>query len=256
MPKIKLYQIDAMKDDKRLMFLDRESLKKLTGSDEVDSSIYDLVYEGNVNFESLENIFVMFNYHLPDGYIGRSMSVSDVVEIGDGDGAEPKFYYCDRVGFTLISFDPEKCGRNTLFSDGPQTEADARLRVVLVKPNEPPKEVYIRPDLETMQQIVAGYIEVISPYNDGTAIVCNEEAKIFDLPPNRALYDKRKNIVDVICGDFFVVGARPEDEDFSSLTSDQVKKYLNMFRSPEKFLQTEKGIRVTFENAKSDRDAR
>ncbi len=80
---IKIYQINSDKDSKRVRFADLESLNRegLT----VDPSIYEKVFEGELDTNDLETIFGMLNSpkKTPDGYSGRSMSVSDIVEVCD-----------------------------------------------------------------------------------------------------------------------------------------------------------------------------
>ena len=48
---------------------------------------------------TLENLFERFNISVlqPKDFTGRSMSVSDIVEL-DG-----KYYYCDHIGFKKIT---------------------------------------------------------------------------------------------------------------------------------------------------------
>ena len=45
------------------------------------------------------------NLERPEGYKGRSLSVSDVVEIVDENG-DSTFHFCDSIGFKQIDFDP------------------------------------------------------------------------------------------------------------------------------------------------------
>ena len=105
--KIAIYQINHERDSKRVMFLDYERMKKRQSG--IDSSIYDKVFDGDVPCEDLEDVYRMFNLNAPEGFGGRSFSVSDVVEI---DGADRKtYYYCDGYGFRRVSFDSEKAVR-------------------------------------------------------------------------------------------------------------------------------------------------
>ena len=53
--------------------------------------------------------------------------------------------------------------------------------------------------------------------------VCNDEGKLLGLPMNRALTDESGVPYDIVCGTFFVVGIG--DEDFTSLTEQQIEKY-------------------------------
>lgn len=46
-----------------------------------------------------EMLFIRYNADYPRGYTGRSMSVSDIVELSDGGGT----WFCDSVGFKRIA---------------------------------------------------------------------------------------------------------------------------------------------------------
>lgn len=106
--KINIYQINHERDDKRLMFFGLDEVQKLTGSKLVKAEIYDKIFSGDVDCHSLEDVYRKFNEDHPAGYKGRSLSVSDVVEIVESDNTEKGFYYCDNFGFKTISFKPEK----------------------------------------------------------------------------------------------------------------------------------------------------
>ena len=69
---------------------------------------YEKVFEGNVGIDeegesgiidALERLYYVFNVAHPTGYQGRSLSVSDVVKLGDD------YYYVDIVGFRKIPMD-------------------------------------------------------------------------------------------------------------------------------------------------------
>ena len=62
-------------------------------------------------------------------------------------------------------------------------------------------------------------------------MICNDEGKLLGLPLNRALRDEEGEIYDVIAGSFFVCGAPPDSENFTSLTDEQVQKYKAIFDS-------------------------
>ena len=63
----------------------------------IDLKDYEVTYEGELDYpempNALEELFKIFNIKIPEDFKGRSMSISDVVEI-DG-----KNYYCDFVGW-------------------------------------------------------------------------------------------------------------------------------------------------------------
>ena len=106
--KIRIYQINLGRDHKRVAFQGLDALEKFNGSKELDSEIYDCVFSGEVDCKGLENVFQKFNNDRPEGYKGRSLSVSDVVEIIEAKDVEPSFYFCDYVGFKKVEFDPEE----------------------------------------------------------------------------------------------------------------------------------------------------
>ena len=57
---------------------------------------------------------------------------------------------------------------------------DKKLEVIWVQPMREPQLIEIDNDLESMQELVDGYIEEYMPFEDDAAIVCNEEG--WDLP--------------------------------------------------------------------------
>lgn len=74
---------------------------------------YQLVYDGELIHPRewtekavLERIYEHCNDDLPEGYRGHSLSMSDVVELYDGDNRD--FFYCDEHGFTPVKFDADQ----------------------------------------------------------------------------------------------------------------------------------------------------
>ena len=61
-----------------------------------------------------------------------------------------------------------------------------------------------------------------SPHN-----VCNDEGKLLGLPWNRALTDDHGVPYDIVCGTFFVAGLK--EDDFASLTEQQIEKYKDKY---------------------------
>ena len=66
---------------------------------------YNKVFEGELSTQDndlviLEHLFHVFNVDHPDGYKGRSLSVSDIVVIEEG--AERRVYYCDSFGWEVL----------------------------------------------------------------------------------------------------------------------------------------------------------
>ncbi len=117
---------------------------------------------------------------------------------------------------------------------------DSKIKVLLVEPEKYPKEIVIDDTLEAMQEVVDGDIEEYMPFDDDVAIICNEEGKMRGLPLNRAVYvqdNDKKEMVDIICGKFFICYAPPESESFQSLPDDMMKKYKEQFKYPERFFK-------------------
>ena len=103
------------------------------------------------------------------------------------------------------------------------------VRVLVVQTNRlKPWDVYIYDTLAGMQQTVNGSIEYFEPWNDNVAIVCNEEGKINGMRPNRKVYSESGRLLDIIYGDFFIIGVDDEGGNVS-LTDEQVNKYMTMF---------------------------
>lgn len=109
-----------------------------------------------------------------------------------------------------------------------------KINVLLVKPNQIPKMVTINSDLKSLQNVVGGNIQVVYPFYDEVAIVCNDEGKLDNLNLNRGLFDENGNLYDIIAGNFFVCDC--SGEDFGSLKEEHIAKYKEMFYYPEKFM--------------------
>ena len=183
MTEFSIYQINTDRDDNRVCFLGLDTLERFQHSKEVDPALYDRIYDGKLDCNSLEAIYEKFNIDHPADYKGRSLSVSDVVEIRESDTLNPGFYFVDSIGFNLISFDKSLCKEPVKASDG-------KISVLLVEPNKYPKMIEIDDTLEAMQAVVGGDIEEYMPFEDEVAIICNEEGKITGMAPNRAVYEE------------------------------------------------------------------
>ena len=105
--RIKLYQVNLKRDRNHVAFVGMERLEMYQGTRDIDSAIYDLVYEGENNDTSLEAVFQRFNIFPPSGYTGRSMSVSDVIE-EVVENEHSRFWFCDTCGFVEVAFEVSK----------------------------------------------------------------------------------------------------------------------------------------------------
>ena len=348
MTEFSIYQINVDRDTANVCFIGMESLEKIKGTKGVNAAAYDRVYDGKMDCISLENIYQKFNVDHPADYKGRSLSVSDVVEIRESDTLNPGFYFVDSIGFKSISFGKSLCKE-------PVEAGSGKISVLLVEPNKYPKMIEIDDTLEAMQAIVGGDIEEYMPFEDEVAIVCHEEGKLIGLPPNRAIYaepetveltyselaDRFRNaesegkkhltgyivfsqesfnkpydeksrtyavssdnkafkaglggysiygscldgsdpcvrldgymrgenawkiekcylkeasreMLDIICGKFFICHAPYEAERFQSLPPDLAEKYREKFQYPERFARiNDKIVAVPFKPAKADRE--
>lgn len=188
---IRIYQVNPQRDTHMVMFMSYDRLEKLQGTTEIDSAIYDKVFQGEVDCKNIKGVYTMFNINHPEGYKARSLSVSDVVEVIDPDSGKSSFHFCDSVGFQEVTFQPEQCQLGKYFTEPSPKEI---ISVLLVQPGKYPKMVEIEPTLESMQHVVGGDIEEYMPFEDEVALICNEEGKITGLPLNRAVYAEPQEV--------------------------------------------------------------
>lgn len=230
--KICIYQISSERDNNRVCFMGLDSLAHFQGSEQIDSSIYDKVYEGEVACANLEDVYQMFNLDHPADYRGRSLSVSDVVEVNGAARVEPGFYFCNSIGFQKVTFEPEKA----------QQPNQNTIRVLLLEPGKLAQVTEIDDSLAGMQKIVDGCIEGYYPFAEKVCIVVNDEGKINGMPLNRAVYGENKEILDIIAGTAFICDCRGEN--FASLSDEQLKRYATQFKYPERFYRANGDIKA------------
>ena len=123
-----------------------------------------------------------------------------------------------------------------------EKQTENTLTVLVVAPGEKPKVETIDCGLESLQQQVGGYIEAVYPFEEPVGLVCNEEGKINGMQLNRALRDDENSIYDIVSGTFLVVGLG--EEDFCSLTPEQIEKYSEHFAEPEMFFMLDGEIQA------------
>lgn len=125
------------------------------------------------------------------------------------------------------------------------------LRVIYCKPNEAAEVVEIYDDLEAMQDLVGGLIEPYDPfYSDSdpryenVILVCNEEGKLRQMPPCRAIIDEDGRLMDVIRGPFFLCYSPIDSEKFDSIPLDLEEEFLKKYEKPERFFRKGNSISV------------
>ena len=223
---IRIYQVNLGRDEKRVAFQGLDALEHFNGSKELDCGIYDCVFSGEVDCKGLENVFQIFNNDRPEGYKGRSLSVSDVVEIIEAKDVEPGFYFCDYVGFKKVGFDPEEA----------EPYKEERIKVLMVEPGKKAYEKEIGTNLEDIYATLdCDCFEVFYPYEDLVVIVHDDEGKINGSRPNRAIYGENGEMIDIICGKFFICDCSTSS--FKSLPDNMMEKYKRQFLLPERFVR-------------------
>lgn len=75
-------------------------------ADEYCLTCDEVTYSGMSETETLEHIRQLYGLKLPEDYLGRAVAPSDVIELYDD--KESKFFYCNKEGFCMVSFSPEK----------------------------------------------------------------------------------------------------------------------------------------------------
>lgn len=76
-----------------------------------------------------------------------------------------------------------------------------------------------------------------SPHN-----VCNDEGKMNGMSPCRAVYGEDGKMMDIIFGPCFICDC--SGENFGSLSQDQIKRYTEQFRNPERYYRIDGEIKA------------
>lgn len=113
------------------------------------------------------------------------------------------------------------------------------MNVLVVEPGLLPYEKELK-GLHDMQELVGGYIQAIYPFKDEVALVCNESGMIDGLEFNRSVPERGYGGV---FGTFFVCGLG--EQNFISLTPEQVKTYAERFKKAEVFIAMNGGTPFT-----------
>ena len=105
---------------------------------------------------------------------------------------------------------------------------EAKIKVLALLPMELPKEIDLDNTLEAMQKFVGGLIECITLSDTGSEVtlVCNDEGKLLELPPNRMLWGG----ADYLAGSGFIAGTDSEGN-MTSLTAEEIAYYTEKYRA-------------------------
>lgn len=181
---IRIYQIDLEKDKNHVGFANLALTERRQGHSGIDSSLYETVFSGTVNAKSLEDVYRIFNLEHPAEHSGRSLSVSDIIEVTkQADSVKPGFYFCDSFGFKEVSFQPDKMANTPAFIKG-----------ILLEPGKKARVAETKPSLDVMQRMLGGWMEVADPFEDNAVLLRNEESKLMGLPANRTLRGEEKEV--------------------------------------------------------------
>lgn len=111
------------------------------------------------------------------------------------------------------------------------------MRILLVEPGKEPALKEIDGSLKSMQEMVGGPIQVLYPFEEPVALICNDEGKLLGLHLNRALRDENGQIYDIVAGTFFLCGAPEDSDSFENLSESQIKIFSAKYAWPEWFIQ-------------------
>ena len=217
--RFKIYEIDHIKDKDKISFMPLKTV------DKVDPSIYKMTFDAEADISEPEDAFLLFNQEGHPLHNGHSMSVSDVIVMNNA------AYYCDSFGFKKIEFNETMVDTSDL------------IRILYVQPHKAPYIAEIPNTLEAFQRAVGGYIDQVGNH-DATAIICDENAKLHHKEGNRYLDGGG-----IVAGSFVIVGLG--DEDWRSLTNEEIKRYSDKYAEapdiPQKETDNDIGIEVFFE---------
>ena len=117
----------------------------------------------------------------------------------------------------------------------PSKDIQETMTVLVVEPRKPPYTAEIPVGLDGLTAAVDGPIAATYPFADQVALICNDEGRNMGLELNRALYDGRGQVYDVVPGTFVIAGLG--DGCFTSLPEDMIEKYAQRFQTIEVYAQ-------------------
>ena len=103
--RIRIYQIEMSLDEQNVAFRPYTEMQEKYSGD-IPAELYRMIYEGIVPTKEFSVVFYIFNMAHPQDYRGRSLSVSDVIEVVEESSST--FYYVDTIGFREVLFDTSR----------------------------------------------------------------------------------------------------------------------------------------------------
>lgn len=249
-----------------------EELGKTVDTKTIDPTLYDEVFNAELDPKSLEALFVQFNSEWHPLYRGRSMSVSDVVVIepegipclvGEITGCFPvggnfTHRFTDLIEYNLeIEYLREKdldfeahdmVGLNipavesgAFFCDSIGFKKITFDESQTQKPDNLLHVVYVEPNRPAYKAEVLNDLDHLQKAVGGLIEpIYLEDGAILvcnDEAKLRGMAGNRRIGASVIAGPFFLCGE--SGDDFCSLTDEEVKQYMERFAEPEEISQAE-----------------
>ena len=107
------------------------------------------------------------------------------------------------------------------------------MKSIVIKPGKIAKVTDLDLTYHSLRTLVGGYIEMTYPFPDEEiAVISNEEAKLLDLAPNRAIRRADGTVIDIYCGVMVIVALAPEGE-YRSLTTEEANQVMAVWEHPE-----------------------
>ena len=183
------------------------------------------------------------------GYLEEMVRSVNETEVSPAERLSDNVYHYDskaHIFENARTFEARVAAKEEILTDEPfdkvveEALAKETIKVLLVEPEERPRVVEIGTGLEDLQHAVGGDIEVVYPFEDRVGLIVNEEGKLIGLPLNRALRDENNEVYDIIAGSFLVAGLT--EDNFGSLTKEQIGKFEGLFHQPETFVKMGRSI--------------
>ena len=271
--RVKIYQINLDRDQAHAAFRSLEEAQKNTGQTGVDASLYDEVFNAELDPKSLEELFVQFNSEWHPLHRGRSMSVSDVVVIepegipylvGEIKGGSPlggsfthrftdlteynmeieslreqdiDFEAHDMAGLKIPAVKP-----GAFFCDTIGFQKIAFDEAQTHKPDNLLRVVYVEPNRPAYRAEVMNELTYLQKAVGGGLIepIYLEDGTVIvanDEAKLRGMAGNRHIGEIIMAGPFFVCGESYED--FCSLTDEEAACAMKRFAEPEEISQAE-----------------
>ena len=270
--RVKIYQIDLDRDHNHAAFRSLEDLERLTGKSVVDPSLYEEVFNAELDPKSLEELFIQFNSEWHPLHRGRSMSVSDVVVIepegipylvGEIKGSSPmggsfthrytdlaeynseiqslRDQNIDFVAHDMVGLKIPAVESGAFFCDSIGFEKIDFDESQTHKPDNLMRVVYVEPNRPAYEATILHDLEHMQKAVDGyIEPVYLEDGLVVvgnEEAKLRGMTGNRHVGEIIMAGPFFVCGESYED--FCSLTDEETAKYMERLAEPEEISQAE-----------------